>query len=412
MASEYYIGLMSGTSIDGMDAALCEVRQDGSFACLKTLSDEWPEHIKGRLHELCSAGPNELEKAGTAQNAVAAFSAVLVNRLLEMAGLDPAQITAIGSHGQTVRHRPEKGFSLQLDNAPMTALLTGIDVWSDFRAQDIAAGGQGAPLTPLFHAKCFARPERWAFVVNLGGIANMTVLAPGGKVELGFDCGPANTLMDLVCRELFNRPYDEDGYLAQGGITNASWLKAMLNEPYFLKQAPKSCGRELFGREFIAPYLDECLKTEADGERRRLGADLLHTLCDLTAALIAADIKEFMYTRGIKEGYDVILCGGGVYNAALVKSIRGMCEVCKMVGVPQHSVLLCSTLGIDPNFVEAQAFAYFAYLSSHGRLCDLKAVTGSEQPVLLGSFSPAPEGRFVRSCSAAAAARAAAAPEA
>lgn len=395
MASEYYIGLMSGTSIDGMNAALCAVKEDGSFACLKTLSEYWPHHIRQRLNELCAAGPNELEKAGTAQNAVAAFSALMVKRLLDEAGMEASQITAVGSHGQTVRHRPEKSFSLQLDNAPMTALLTGIDVWSNFRAQDIAAGGEGAPLTPLFHAKCFAHPERWAFVVNLGGIANMTILAPGGEVVLGYDVGPANTLMDLTCRELLHRPYDEDGYVADGGITVPGWLETMLSEPFFMKPAPKSCGRELFSREFIAPYLEEC-KKGSERECRRLTADLLHTLCDLTGATIAADIKEFMVSREIKEGYDVILCGGGVHNDALVKSIRSMCEVCKLPDNRQYSVLLCSRLGIDPDFVEAQAFAYFAYLSTHGRLCDLKTVTDSSQPVLLGSLSPSPEGMFVR----------------
>lgn len=383
MKELFFVGLMSGTSIDGMDAALLAVDPaSGRCRCEGALSAPWPEHCRRLLHRLCSEGSGEIDRAGTAANAVAVFSAYMARKLIARHDLQPEQICALGSHGQTVRHRPERGFSVQLNNGPLTALLSGIDTWTDFRAQDLAAGGEGAPLTPLFHQKMFAAADQPVYVVNLGGIANMTVLEPGGRIAAGYDVGPANTLLDLACRLLLHCSYDNNGQVAASGSLNRDWLDSMLGHPYFAIKPPKSCGREQFGEAFLRPYIRQCI---SDSQKI---PDLLCTLTHFTASVIAAEIHAF--TEKLQAKGKVLLCGGGIRNGFLVKTLDEL--LAQQDGLPR----CLSTLhfGINPEYVEAQAFAYFAYQSSLGQTVDLSGITGSSQPVILGSLSPAPGGRY------------------
>lgn len=382
----FFVGLMSGTSIDGMDAALLAVEPvSGRCRCVGTLFEPWPEHCRRLLHRLCSSGSEEIDRAGLAANAVAVFSACVARKLIARHDLQPEQICAIGSHGQTVRHRPERGFSVQLNNGPLTALSSGIDTWTDFRAQDMAAGGEGAPLTPLFHQKMFASADHPVCVVNLGGIANMTVLEPGGRIAAGYDVGPANTLLDLVCRLLLHIPHDEGGRIAATGSLNREWLRSMHEHPYLSLLPPKSCGREQFGEEFLRPYIRQCLQDPQQIP------NLLYTLCHFTVSVIAAEIQE--YSSNFNSPCRVLLCGGGVHNDFLIKMLRDF-----LTGQEGFDPCLSTQdFGIDPDFVEAQAFAYFAYQSTFGQSVDLSAITGSSRPVILGSLSPAPNGRYAAS---------------
>lgn len=383
--TELYIGLMSGTSMDGMNAALVEIDPDGRMRSLSCLTELWPEAIKAGLHALCQRSIDEIERLGPLQNAVGAVSALCVRRLLEQAGIEPAAVRAIGSHGQTVRHRPAARFTLQLDNAPLCALLTHIDTWSDFRCQDVAAGGEGAPLTPLFHQRVFASPDEPRLVINLGGITNVTALLPGGEIVSGWDTGPANTLMDLACRELVGQPFDRDGRLAAAGTLNKEWLKRLIDSPYFIKDPPKSCGREEFSRQKIAFMLQAAA---ADPSRI---PEVLNTLCLFSVGTLISDLERFFLLHPVmSRNCCAILCGGGIANRFYRKWVEGS------LGEMGIRTVGSDTLGIDPFFVEAQAFAYFAYLSTHGRSVDLSKVTGSQQKVILGSLSPAPDGAFVR----------------
>jgi anhydro-N-acetylmuramic acid kinase len=362
-----YVGLMTGTSLDGVDAVLADL-------------DAFPPRIVGTVHVsladdlrkelllLSTSGSDELHRSAVAAQHLARAYASAVMQLLLEANVEPAQVRAIGAHGQTVRHRPDAGYTVQL-NAPATlAELTGIDVVADFRSRDIAAGGQGAPLLPVFHAGLFtvACPRA---VVNIGGIANVTGLpaAESSEPVIGFDCGPGNVLVDAWAAEHLGCPFDRDGDWAAGGHSNATLLQALLEEPYFSLPPPKSTGRELFNREWLLHKL---------AQRKVDPRDVQATLTRLTAVAIGQAIAR--YAAGAT---DVLVCGGGAFNATLMRMLGEECA--------PRPVASTQMLGVAPDHVEAFAFAWFAREHVHGRCASLPAVTGARGARVLGALYPA-----------------------
>ncbi len=372
--SELYIGLMSGTSIDAMDGCLAAFKTDEPPQVLAGASRPWQQDEKALLHSLCQSGPDELERAGRAAVLLASAQTEIVQQLLCKTGLKKENITAIGSHGQTVRHCPGQGFSVQLNGAAALALKTGIDVVSDFRAADIALGGDGAPLTPAFHSGILGCKDEPRYVLNLGGIANLTVLAPGGEILSGFDTGPANTLIDTCCRELFDLPFDEDAALASQGALLPEILRPLVALPYFAQQPPKSTGRELFCRDLIAPFLDKC----RCGEMR--GCDLLYTLTCLTARSVCAALKAQMRDHRLTGG-TLAVAGGGVRNPLLMQMLK---EQCADLGV---SVRPSADFGVDPQLLEAESFAYFAWLFAHQKPLRLGRSSRAQKSAVAGALN-------------------------
>jgi anhydro-N-acetylmuramic acid kinase len=284
---------------------------------------------------------------------------------LHKARISAAEVRAIGCHGQTIRHRPEYGYSLQLNNPALLAELTGIAVAADFRNRDIAAGGQGAPLVPAFHDRVLRDPTTHRVIVNIGGISNLTDLAPG-QPTLGFDCGPGNLLMDAWIFRHLNHPYDPDGSWAECGNVLPSLLERMLAEPFFAAAPPKSSGRDLFNMDW--------LDTRLTGQEEAV--DVQATLLALTARSIADSIRQ--YCPGAQEIY---LCGGGAHNTALVRRLKE--------ALPECYIAPTAALGVDADWMEAIAFAWLAQQTLHGRPANLPAATGARHPCMLGAIYPA-----------------------
>ncbi|MBO6258525.1 MAG: anhydro-N-acetylmuramic acid kinase [Succinivibrio sp.] len=375
------IGLMSGTSIDALDGVAVEFSK-GKMNILGQVSIAWPDEVKKTLHSLCNDNLHEIETAGCMANEVARTSAKLVQILLDRLNLKKENILAIGSHGQTIRHRPAKGFSVQLDNGPLLAALTGIDTIVNFRMADIAHGGEGAPLTPAFHKEVFGCPERCRMILNLGGISNITVISKDRDVLAGFDCGPANTLMDLVCRKFLHQPYDKDAQTASQGKVNEVWLNKLLSHEYLKKRPPKSTGREDFNEELIHSMLEECTFF------REKTADLLRTLCEFTVRAVTDSIRDFNLTAG--QNADLILCGGGAFNPLVRMRFE---QILTPLGI---KVLKSSDFGVSETLLEAQAFAFFAYRFVEGICSDLCTSTGQKSPAILGCLCPATDGYFAK----------------
>ncbi len=384
---QYYIGLMSGTSIDSMDGVLLEITgQD--LKLLGQASLPWDEDTKKELHRLCRSGPDEMDQAGRSGCRIAEKSAEVVKLLLRRCQISSDNITALGSHGQTVRHRPEHGFSIQLDNPAYLACLTGIDVIANFRAADLAASGQGAPLTPIFHKEVFGSDKELRFILNIGGICNLTVL-DGYKIIAGYDTGPGNTLIDLTCRTFFNQAFDKDGRKASEGTVKKEVLNKLLEHPYFAQKAPKSTGREIFNEDYLGP----CFDMVAEG---------LLTPQDLTASLTALTVRtageEILFWHN-KHGSDkpsrLILCGGGTFNPVLKKGLENFLNHMEDPS-PKIAISTSSEFGIGEQYLEAQAFAFFASLFVRRKQVFLEDITGSSGPVIMGQLSPAPKGAFVR----------------
>ncbi len=362
----YIIGLMSGTSLDGVDAAL--VRFEGATPRLIAgLTLAYPDALLSRLRQLCTDASNDLHLAMQADALVAEHFADAVHALLARQGLTASEITAIGSHGQTIRHEPDGdiAYSLQIGDANRIASLTGIDTVADFRRKDIALGGQGAPLVPAVHQALFAQAGVRRGIVNIGGIANLTVL-PGDEDDvLGFDTGPGNTLMDAWCLRHTNQPYDEGGRWARQGSVSQALLRQLLSDPYFARPAPKSTGREYFHLQWLEQHL-----AVMPGQLR--AEDVQASLLALTAH----SISEALRGHHIQECY---LCGGGAANDALVAAMseRGV------------DVRRTDDLGVDSDQLEAMAFAWLAWAHLHGRSGNLPSVTGASRRALLGAFYPA-----------------------
>lgn len=361
LLTDRYIGLMSGTSVDGVDAVLADFA-DGQVKTLGHVHVPFTPALRGQLQALMASGTDEIERAGDASVALAKVYAEATAALLKKTGLKATDVAAIGAHGQTVRHRPERGFTLQINQPALLAELTGIPVVADFRSRDVAAGGQGAPLVPAFHAAVFQGDKPRA-VVNIGGIANVTLLPAKGSSEpvRGFDTGPGNTLLDAWCERHTGKPFDEGGVWGASGRIDVALLTRMLGEPYFAQAAPKSTGRERFNVAWLEAMLA--------GQGHALDVvDVQATLVALTARTIA----DTLHQAGIDECF---VCGGGGFNAALMRALPGAQST--------------AVLGVDPMHVEALAFAWLARQCFASAPGNVPAVTGAKGPRILGAVYPA-----------------------
>lgn len=363
--TDLIIGLMSGTSLDGVDAVLASFpKNGGSPQQLDSFYLPYPAALKIQLLNLHAPQPNELHFAHIMGITLAKIYSETVSGLLEKSKTAASNIRAIGCHGQTIRHRPENGYSLQLVNGALLAELTGITSITDFRNRDIAAGGQGAPLVPAFHAAVLSSESEHRVIVNIGGIANLTNLPKSGHIS-GFDCGPGNLLMDAWTNKHLNKPIDENGAWAASGKLLNSLINKMLANDFFSAAPPKSAGRE----QFNLGWLDQLLSGN------EAAADVQATLVELTARGIVDAANAHC------KGYDALyVCGGGVYNNTL------MTRLSVLAGKPVKST---AVLGMDPDWMEALAFAWLAKQCIDRKPGNLPAVTGASGPRILGAIYPA-----------------------
>ena len=373
------VGLMSGTSLDGVDAELAEVETDATEGRRLRVAGHahrpYPAALRAGLLALNTPGADELHRAALAANAVARVYADAVAALLRATDTDAARIDALGAHGQTVRHRPREfdatGYTLQLLNAALLAELTGIDVICDFRSRDVAAGGQGAPLVPAFHRAAFGRAGETVALLNLGGIANLSVLGADG-VTRGFDCGPANALMDGWCERHHGAAYDVGGAWAASGRVLGPLLDALRAEPYFALAPPKSTGRDLFD----LAWLDVRLAAFPGATP----ADVQATLAELTASVCADDVR-----RHAPDARELLLCGGGAANGHLVARLAAR--------LPGVAVTPTDARGLPAQQVEAAAFAWLAAAFRDRAAGNLAVVTGAAGARVLGALYPGRAGR-------------------
>ena len=368
-----YIGLMSGTSLDGIDAVLAKIGPNGETSALDAVSIPFSPELRKALFELQSPGPNELHREKQAGNALAIAYADVVNQLLKKANLQASDITAIGAHGQTIRHQPHLGemaYTHQTLNPALLAEKTGIDVIADFRSRDLAAGGHGAPLVPAFHAQQFVEDKNLA-ILNIGGIANFTLLPKKGQVT-GFDCGPGNMLMDAWIHEHQGNAFDENGNWALQGKVNEALLKKMLADTFFAKAPPKSTGRD----DFHLNWLQEQL-----GSENYLCEDVQATLLHLTVhSALEALVRHAPQTQKL------IVCGGGARNNALMNLFKVKAQ---QLFKQALEINTSDAVGIDPQLVEGLAFAWLAWAHKEKRPANLPAVTGAKGPRILGACYPA-----------------------
>lgn len=365
--AEFFIGTLSGTSMDGIDAALVKFSPEAALVAARSL--KFPEELRTGLRALAVPGDSEIDRFGQADVRLGRLFAQAVNELLLQAGLPAAQIRAIGSHGQTVRHRPGLAapFTLQIGDPNVIATATGIPVVADFRRKDMALGGQGAPLVPAFHEAVFRKPGTDRVVVNIGGIANLTAL-PGDTAApiAGYDTGPGNTLLDGWSRRHLREPMDRGGAFAARGGVQPGLLAAFLADPYFRQPSPKSTGPEYFSAGWLQRHLDRT------GELSP--ADVQATLLALTARSIADSIRQL---PGLKTP-EVYVCGGGAHNAALMRSLEA--------SLPGTTVAPTDALGVPVDWVEAMAFAWLARQRLHERPGNCPLVTGAGRPAVLGGL--------------------------
>lgn len=376
MARDLYIGLMSGTSMDGVDGVLIDLAAGAGFSLLAHQHAPFEPKLRSALFALNLAGPDELHRAALAANGVALAYARIVSALLQQSGIDKHQVRAIGAHGQTVRHRPGEfdgiGYTIQLLNGALLAERCGIDVVCDLRSRDVAAGGQGAPLVPAFHQAAFSRPGQDIAVLNLGGIANITLLPANGRV-CGHDCGPGNVLMDLWCSQHIGRPFDDGGIWALSGRTSTELLRLMLQDAYLQRPAPKSTGRDHFNDN----WLHRELARYAEVAALPPPADVQATLAQLTVQAAANDLRGALPTTS-----RLLVCGGGALNRCLMEGLRAALPTVEVLPIDQ-------TCALDPMHVEAAAFAWLAQAFCERRTANLPAVTGARAARILGAVHPA-----------------------
>ena len=397
-----YIGMMSGTSLDGMDAVLCQFGGEENIQqplrLLASISQDFPPRLREVLLALCQPNgvqeltptmgepSSELDWFGWASKEYAEFASDVVNNLLQQSNTDVESVLAIGCHGQTVRHRPQMGFSLQLLDANIIAERTGISVVSDFRRRDMAVGGQGAPLVPAFHQALFATPDSTRVLLNLGGIANITVLPANANLinanpandalvnnipVIGYDTGPANLLLDAWTALHTDKDYDAGGAWAQSGQVVEPLLNQLIEHPFFARTYPKSTGREDFNLAWLQSELQKF--DQASAHIRYSSADVQATLTELTAMSASMQINMFIKAN---ENSSVYVCGGGALNDYLMTRLQAHLPHCK--------VETTASLGLNPAWVEAVAFAWLARQTLMGETGNLPAVTGASKGVVLG----------------------------
>ncbi len=355
---------MSGTSMDGVDGVLADFGNNG-IRTIAAAFVAFPPELRAALMALQAMGENEIEREAIAANQLTACYAECVGELMRQTS-EPIQ--AIAVHGQTIRHRPELCFTRQTNNPALLAELTGIDVIADFRSRDVAAGGQGAPLVPAFHHARFGVAGQTRAVVNIGGIANISVLHADGGIS-GFDTGPGNALMDGWIARHRGQAYDADGAWAATGVVNQVFLQSLMEEPYFALPAPKSTGRDLFHMDWLDTRLAESNPMPPE--------DVQATLTHLTAVTIAQAIRE--HARELDAVY---VCGGGAYNGILLRELRAALGAATKVESTE-------VLGVAPNRVEALAFAWLGYRFSRREAGNLPQVTGAKGLRILGALYPA-----------------------
>ena len=386
---EYFIGLMSGTSLDGVDGVVVRWNHSG----LKVLAHHhlpFDDALKAEFLKLNISGPDELHRAALAGNALAKLYAQVVQQLLTTQNLGPHQVRAIGAHGQTVRHQPLAfdgvGYSVQIQNPALLAELTGIAVVADFRSRDLAAGGQGAPLVPAFHQAVFGAAAATAttkvtsgptLVLNLGGMSNLTVIQGKAALEqdqshgpqvLGFDCGPGNVLMDGWCQLHTGAAFDQDGRWAAQGQVHLGLLQQLLDAPFFKQSPPKSTGRDLFQMDWLHAQLEH--------HKALAPADVMATLTELTACVCSQDAMRCSSNAAL-----LMVCGGGALNSHLMQRLQAH--------LPDWRVCSTSEFGLPPMQVEAAAFAWLARQRLNHQTSSLQSVTGAQGARVLGSVYPA-----------------------
>ena len=364
---QYFAGLMSGTSMDAADAALVDF-SGGQPRLTATHRTPLTPELRAALLALCTPSPNEIERMAELDARMGEIFADSALALLKKAGVKATEVHAIGSHGQTVRHQPggPYPFSLQIGNPVLIAQRTGITTVADFRRADIAVGGQGAPLVPAFHNAVFRSAQHDRVVVNIGGIANITVLPKDATHAVtGFDTGPGNVLLDAWAERHLGKRMDEDGRFAASGQVHEKLLHTLLNDDYFSLTPPKSTGRE----HFNIAWLDAVLKNYSGVTP----SDIQATLCDLTAASIAQAIRHYA-----PHTSEVLICGGGAHNVHLMQRLRARLSQCAVESTEKH--------GINPDWVEAMAFAWLAKQTLEGKPGNLPSVTGAKHAAVLGGI--------------------------
>lgn len=361
-----YIGLMSGTSLDGVDIAIVEFSSKKPVL-ISSLYKPYPIELLTDLKKACQQARFSFEALGKLDARLGDFYGQCIQESMHSQHIKPKDIAAIGSHGQSIHHSPDSSppFTLQIGDAHRIADKTGIPVIADFRRRDIAAGGQGAPLVPAFHQFVFQSSSDNIVILNIGGISNISVLhkAPSEAV-IGFDCGPGNTLMDQWCQQHFDKPYDSYGQLAEEGTIDAQLLNSMLDDPYFKQKYPKSTGPERFNLKWLEAQL---------GQHQHCKKDVLSTLCELTAQCISQSIRQ------LSNIDKVLVCGGGTHNKYLMGRLTNLID---------QPVETTEQYGIHPDWVEAMAFAWLAKQTMEGKPGNMPSVTGAKKAVILGSIYP------------------------
>lgn len=362
--------------MDGVDGVIAHFDAAGRPHLEAEAHAPFDPALRDTLFALQSPGENEIDREAQAANRLADVYATCCARLLDTAGVASAAVVAIGVHGQTIRHRPERGYTRQTNNPARLAEQTGIDVIADFRSRDIAAGGQGAPLVPAFHAAVFGAPGRTRVICNIGGISNISILQ-GQQAARGFDCGPGNALLDAWAERHLGQPFDDEGRFGARGAVHAPLLAALLGEPFLALPPPKSTGRDLFNPAWLAEKLAAFPGLDA--------ADVQATLTTFSAEAIARDV-----VRHAPDCETVFICGGGARNPVLLDALRQALARAQAQGRIARSITVESTrlLGIDPQQVEALAFAWLAMRFVEREPGNLAAVTGAAGPRVLGALYP------------------------
>ena len=368
-AKRLFIGLMSGTSLDGIDCAIVDLA-GGTPALIAAHCHALPDNLRHDVLTLCADKQAPFAELGRLDIELGRCFADAVAKTLAAAGIVAQEIEAIGSHGQTAFHQPNSAapFSLQIGDPNTIAERTGITTVADFRRRDMAAGGQGAPLAPLLHQHCCASPTKNRAIVNIGGIANITLLLANGE-RVAFDTGPGNVLMDLWIAQHDGARFDKNGEWATGGSVDTAFLAELMSEPYLALAAPKSTGRELFNGAWLEQRLASLKQWPSP---QNIQATLLEfTATTLSTALLA----------GMRQG-EIYLCGGGAHNTALLKRIGKL--------MPGYYVGTTAEIGIDPDWLEAMAFAWMAQQTLDGVAVVTSQFTGAKKPVMLGGIYPSP----------------------
>lgn len=370
MNNQYYLGMMSGTSLDGVDLALVDF--SSLPRVIKTSFVPMPMDLKNQLGDMVKTGQTTLQQLGEVDHRLALLYANCVNEFLEKNALSASQIQAIGCHGQTIWHSPqgEYPFTTQIGDMNVLAVQTGIPVVGDFRRKDMAYGGQGAPLVPAFHQAILSQPNEIIAVLNIGGISNVSLLVPAQET-VGYDIGAGNTLMDIWIERHLQQVYDKDGLWAKSGQINQDLLATLLDEPYLKQNAPKSTGRELFNLDWLLQKLSQFGSLAAK--------DVQATLLEFTVQSIAQDLSKLDNSQHYPKR--LLVCGGGARNAYLLERLQRACV--------DWEVTTTDKYGFDADYMEAAAFAWLAYCYLNHLPSNLPSVTGASQAVSLGAlFTP------------------------